>query len=176
MSEMFLSQIAMFAFNFPPKGMAFCNGQLLPINQNQALFSLLGTTYGGNGQTNFALPDLRGRTPIGFMSSADAGWQPPGHPLGERAGSETVTLTVGNLAPHVHAVNASTQSGTTRNPGNAFYAATTPALHGPSTGALVGLNSTTVMPAGGSQAHNNMQPYLAANFCIALQGIYPSVG
>lgn len=166
MSEPFIGQTMMVGFNFAPRGWAFCNGQLLPIAQNTALFSLLGTTYGGNGQTTFALPDLRGRTPVGAT----------GFPvqLGEQGGLENVTLLPNQIPAHGHALNASTTPGTTRNPGNALYGATPAALHGPSSGSPVQLDARTIAQAGSSQPHNNMQPYLAINFCIALQGIFPS--
>ena len=174
MSEFFIGQVMMAGFNFAPKYWAQCNGQLLPIAQNQALFSLLGTQYGGNGVTTFALPDLRSRTPVGYASSVDPGWQPPSVQIGQSGGQETVTLLQNNLPAHVHSANGSTASGTTRNPNNAVYASTTVPLHGPSNGPLVALNPSTVAPAGGNQPHPNLQPYTTINFCIALQGIFPS--
>lgn len=174
MSEFFIGQIMMAGFNFAPKYWALCNGQLLPINQNQALFSLLGTQYGGNGATNFALPDLRSRTPVGYASSVDPGWQPPAVQIGQTGGVENVTLLSTNLPSHTHSVNAATANGTTRNPGNAIYANTTASLHGPASGPPVPLNPSTVAPAGGNQPHPNVQPYTTINFCIALQGIFPS--
>ena len=166
MSEPFIGEVQIFGFNFAPRGWAFCSGAQLSIAQNTALFSLLGTTYGGNGQTTFALPDLRGRTPVGGY----------GFPvtLGEQAGVENVTLTTAQVPAHAHSVNASAAAGTTRNPGNALYGVTPAALHGPSSGSPVQLDPRTVAAAGGSQPHNNMQPYVAINFCIALQGIFPS--
>ena len=178
MGTPYLAQVKMFGFNFAPKGYALCNGQFLPINQNQALFSLLGTTYGGDGRVNFALPDLRGRTPIGAGSSVDPNWQ-PNVVLGERSGSETVTLNSSQMPQHNHQVNASTAAGNNRIPSNRVYATSTnPAtpisLYAPGTGALVGLNPSSVGQSGGSQPHTNMQPYLTMNFCIALQGIFPS--
>ena len=174
MSEFFIGQVMMTGFNFAPRFFALCNGQLLPINQNQALFSLLGTQYGGNGTTNFALPDLRSRTPIGYASSVDPSWQPPSVQIGQASGVENVTLLSTNVPAHTHSANATTANGTTRNPNGALYANTTVALHGPSNGAAVALNPTTVAPAGGNQPHPNLQPYTAINFCIALQGIFPS--
>lgn len=174
MSEFFIGQIMMAGFNFAPKFWALCNGQLLPINQNQALFSLLGTQYGGNGTTNFALPDLRSRTPIGYASSVDPSWQPPSVQIGQAAGVENVTLLSTNLPAHVHQLNASTSNGTTRNPNNAIYAGSGAALFGPSNGPAVPLNPATVAPSGGNQAHTNVQPYTTINFCIALSGIFPS--
>ncbi|MBB4634668.1 phage tail protein [Longimicrobium terrae] len=165
MSEPFLSEIKLVSFNFPPKGWALANGQLLPINQNQALFALLGTTYGGNGQTNFALPNLRGRVPIHVGN---------GHTLGETAGSTSVTVNIQQLPTHVHLLQASPIStGVSADPTSKVLApvnnsyVTTPT-------ALTPLNPQTVGNVGGSQAHNNMMPYLALNFIIALQGIFPS--
>lgn len=167
MSEPFLSEIKIFSFNFPPKGWALCNGQLLPINQNQALFALLGTTYGGNGQTNFALPNLRGRVPIHTGS---------GHTLGEAAGSTSVTVNIQQLPTHVHTVipaaNANNNASTVE-PANNFWA------NSGKTSFTLDPPNNTMLPAslgntGGSQPHNNMAPYLALNFCIALQGIFPS--
>lgn len=174
MSEFFIGQIMMAGFNFAPKYWALCNGQLLPIAQNQALFSLLGTQYGGNGTTNFALPDLRSRTPVGYASSVDPGWQPPAIQIGQTGGVENVTLLTTNLPSHTHSANATTTNGTTRNPTNAIYANTTASLHGPASGPAVPLNPSTLAPAGGNQPHSNVQPYTTINFCIALSGIFPS--
>ena len=174
MSEFFIGQVMMAGFNFAPRYWALCNGQLLPIAQNQALFSLLGTQYGGNGTTIFALPDLRSRTPIGYASSVDPSWQPPSVQIGQSAGVENVTLLSTNLPSHAHNANATSSSGTTRNPTGALYASTPAALHGPSNGPLVPLNTQTVGTAGGNQPHPNVQPYTTINFCIALQGIFPS--
>lgn len=180
MSEFFIGQIMMAGFNFAPKFFAQCNGQFLPINQNQALFSLLGTQYGGNGTTNFALPDLRSRTPVGYASSVDPGWQPPSVQIGQSAGVENVTLLSSNLPAHGHAVNASTSDASSRIPTGRMYATSTNsggaaiAPYGPSNGARVAMNPQTVAPAGGNQPHPNLQPYSTINFCIALSGIYPS--
>lgn len=179
MSEFFIGQIMMAGFNFAPKFWALANGQLLPINQNQALFSLLGTQYGGNGTTNFALPDLRSRTPVGYASSVDPSWQPPIVDIGSAAGVENVTLLSSNLPAHSHSVNASTTTGNNRIPANRVYATTTsastaPAVYAPSTGALVPQNPSSVNPAGANQPHPNLQPYSVINFCIALSGIFPS--
>ena len=165
MAEPFLGEIRLMSFNFPPKGWALCNGQLLPINQNQALFALLGTMYGGNGQTNFALPNLRGRVPIHVGT---------GHSQGEAAGSTSVTINQQQLPQHTHLLQASTAPAT---PGleatNAVLAvATTPVFKAPQQ--PTALHSQSVTNVGGSQPHNNMQPYLALNFCISLQGIFPS--
>lgn len=179
MSEFFIGQIMMTGFNFAPKFWALCNGQLLPINQNQALFSLLGTQYGGNGTTNFALPDLRSRTPLGYASSVDPSWQPPSVQIGQAAGVENVTLLSTNLPAHTHSMNASTAGGDNRIAGGRVFATSTstgspPNLYAPSTGALVPLNAQTVAPSGGNQPHPNIQPYGVINFCVALSGTYPS--
>jgi microcystin-dependent protein len=166
MSEPFLSEIKIMSFNYPPKGWAFCNGQLLPINQNQALFSLLGTTYGGNGQTNFALPNLQGQTPM---------HEGNGHTLGERAGSEAVTINQQTMAQHLHFLQATTNVGTINTPpaGNMLAQSVGQSLYANASNfTAMAQNSTTNV--GGSQAHTNMQPYLVLNFCIALQGIFPS--
>ena len=163
MSEPFLSEIKIVSFNFPPKGWALCNGQLLPINQNQALFALLGTTYGGNGQTNFALPNLRGRTPIHFGS---------GHTLGEAAGSTSVTITQSQMPAHTHILQGSNNNGNAFNPGGAVFA-TEPGKPYAQAGTDVAI-PPMVSSVGGSQPHNNMMPYLTLNFIIALQGIFPS--
>jgi microcystin-dependent protein len=163
MSEPFLSEIKIVSFNFPPKGWALCNGQFLPINQNQALFSLLGTTYGGDGRVSFALPDLRARVPIHEGS---------GHTLGERGGEEAHTLSIQEMPGHTHIVQASSAPGTAVNPINAFLAAASNVYRPADT--LTSLNPASVANVGGSQAHLNMQPFLTLSFCIALQGIFPS--
>ncbi len=164
MAEPFLSEIRIMSFVFAPKGWALCNGQLLPINQNQALFSLLGTTFGGNGQTNFALPDLRGRTPIHVGS---------GHTLGERAGEQAHTLSIAELPTHTHVANASSSVGNAVVPTGAVLGSPLNLSYRPPD-SLTSLLPSTVTNVGGSQAHLNMQPFLALNFCIALQGIFPS--
>lgn len=174
MSEFFIGQVMMAGFGFAPKYFALCNGQLLPIAQNQALFSLLGTQYGGNGTTNFALPDLRARTPVGYATSVDPGWQPPAVQIGETGGVENVTLLSSNLPSHTHGAVGTTAAGTTRNPRNNLYAAPNVPIYGPSTGPQVPLNAQTLSAAGGNQPHPNLQPYNTINFCIALQGIFPS--
>ena len=163
MAEPFLSEIRIMSFTFAPKGWALCNGQLLPINQNQALFSLLGTTFGGDGRVNFALPDLRGRTPIHVGS---------GHTLGERGGEQAHTLSIAELPQHVHAEQASSANGDVAVPTANILAAVS-GLYGPATG-LTSLAPSSVTSVGGSQAHLNMQPYLTLSFSIALQGIFPS--
>jgi microcystin-dependent protein len=164
MAEPFLSEIRLMSFVFAPKGWALCNGQLLPINQNQALFSLLGTTFGGDGRVNFALPDLRGRTPIHVGS---------GHTLGERGGEQAHTLSVAEMPTHFHGLNASTtDSGGSDNPTGNFLGSASNLYHTPAS--LTPMNPGTIINTGGSQAHQNMQPFLTLNFCIALQGIFPS--
>jgi microcystin-dependent protein len=163
MAEPFLSEIRIFSFDFPPKGWAFCNGQLLPINQNQALFALLGTTYGGNGQTNFALPNLQGQLPIHKGN---------GHTLGERAGSSSVTVNVQQLPTHMHIAMVSPVNANIPTGGGNFFGVANNAYTTPTS--LQSLSPATVGSVGGSQAHNNMMPYIALNFCIALQGIFPS--
>ena len=164
MAEPFLSEIRLMSFTFAPKGWALCNGQLLPINQNQGLFSLLGTTFGGDGRVNFALPDLRGRVPLHVGS---------GHTLGERAGEQAHTLSIGELPTHTHALRASTvASGGTDNPAGNFLGSASNLYHTPAS--LTPMNAGTIGPQGGSQPHLNMQPFLTLSFCIALQGIFPS--
>ncbi len=176
MAEPFLSEIRIFSFNFPPKGWAFCNGQFLPINQNHALFALLGTTYGGNGQTTFALPNLQGRTPIHETNQ---------HTLGEAAGASSVTVTQAQMPAHTHQLMARAAQATPAGgaiPANTKslaqgMTATNPVqdvnLYGTG-GNLSAMLPSSVTNTGGSQPHNNMMPYLVLNFCIALQGIFPS--
>lgn len=163
MAEPFLSEIRLMSFSFAPKGWALCNGQFLPINQNQALFALLGTTFGGNGQTTFALPDARGRVPIHVGR---------GHTLGEKAGEAAHTLTQQEMPTHVHMQNVTNNNGTTPSPSGNVLAAANNMYHSP--GNLTTMNPQTIGTVGGSQAHNNMQPYTTISFCIALQGIFPS--
>lgn len=163
-TEPFLGQVSVGAFDFAPRGWALCNGQLLPINQNQALFSLLGTTFGGDGRTTFALPDLRGRVPIHVGS---------GHTSGERGGETQHTLTATELPAHVHMVAARSADGDQQAAaGNVL--ATTPNQVYDSAAPNVSMTATSVASVGGSQAHANMQPYLVVSFFIALQGIFPS--
>lgn len=164
MAEPFLSEIRIMSFVFAPKGWALCNGQLLPINQNQGLFSLLGTTFGGDGRVNFALPDLRGRTPIHVGS---------GHTLGERGGEQAHTLSIAELPTHTHVLNGTSNNGTALVPnGNLLAKEPNFLYHSPDS--LVATNAGSIANVGGSQAHLNMQPFLALSFCIALQGIFPS--
>lgn len=162
MSEQFMGEIKMVSFSFAPKGWALCNGQILAIQQNQALFSLLGTTYGGNGQTTFALPDLRSRTPMHVGN---------GHVLGERAGTETHRLTVQQLPMHTH-VPLTATAATASSPAAGAWAPTT-AMHYGST-AQVAMADTAVAPAGNDVPHENMPPFAVLTFVIALQGIFPS--
>ena len=170
MAEPFLAEIRLMSFNFPPRGWALCNGQLLPINQNQALFSLLGTTFGGDGRVNFALPDYRGRTPIHVGNS---------HTLGERGGEQAHTLSIVELPTHLHLLRASGTTGNSANPnfgGTGHVLAQEPGnvYSPPFAGGPAALAAGSVANVGGSQAHENMQPFLTISFCIALQGIFPS--
>ena len=163
MGTPFLGELKIIAFNYAPKTWALANGQQLPINQNQALFSLLGTTYGGNGQTTFALPDVRSRVPIHFGN---------GHTLGEAAGAESVTINQQTMPQHLHFVQATTTNATTPIPTNNFFASSNNAYAAPAN--LTTLEPASVTNVGGSQPHENMHPYLVLNFIIALQGIFPS--
>jgi len=165
MAEPFLSEIRIMSFGFPPKGWALCNGQLLPINQNQALFSLLGTTYGGDGRVNFGLPNLQGRAPIHMGS---------GHTLGEKGGEQGHTLSISEIPTHTHVLQATSNTGTQPVPVGALSGVAPEQPYLPPDNNLTALNPATVANVGGSQAHVNMQPYLVLNFCIALQGIFPS--
>ena len=169
MSEPFLAEIRIVGFNFAPRGWAFCDGQILPINQNQSLYSLLGTNYGGDGRTSFALPDLRSRSP---MHRSD------GHALAQKSGAETVTLTAAEIAAHTHAAKASSSPANEDRPAGRVLSATSPVtdlLYRDAEAAnATAVRSGTVTNAGGGQAHDNMQPYLTVNFCIALRGLFPS--
>src|SRR4030095_3387751 len=166
MAEPFLSEIRIMSFGYAPRGWALCNGQFLPINQNQALFSLLGTTFGGNGQTNFALPNLQGKTPIHVGQ---------GFVLGQTGGEQAHTLTISELPVHVHILNGTSTAASQPVPTGALLAtsAATDPIYGQPT-SLVAMSAGTLANVGGSQAHLNMQPFLVLNFCIALQGIFPS--
>jgi microcystin-dependent protein len=163
MAEPFLAEIRIMSFVFPPRGWALCNGQLLPINQNQALFSLMGTTYGGDGRVNFGLPDLRGRTPIHFGQ---------GHNLGERGGEQAHTVSLAEMPTHVHLAFGSGTNADAPIPGNAVLGAANNLYT--AAAALTSLDPSTLTTVGGSQAHQNMQPFLTLSFCVALQGIFPS--
>ena len=164
----FVGELALVPYNFAPKGWALCNGQLLAINQNQALFAVLGATYGGNGQTNFALPDLRGRVPV----SSGQGPGLENYNVGQTGGVEHVTLTAGQMPAHNHVANATNNNGAVPlNFGN-YLGAFNNGYAQPAN--LTPLHPQTIGNVGGSQAHTNMQPYLGLTFCIALQGIFPS--
>lgn len=165
MAEPFLSEIRLMSFAFAPRGWALCNGQYLPINQNQALFSLLGTTFGGNGQTTFQLPNLQGRTPIHAGS---------GHTLGEQGGAHTHTLSVLEMPQHTHALQGLNVEATTDTPASSQMLGKASVDMYRSYGNGVIHETASVSSVGGSQAHENMQPYLTLSFCIALEGIYPS--
>jgi len=166
--DQYLSEVRLLPWSWAPKGWALCNGALLPIAQNQALFALLGTTYGGNGTSNFALPDLRGRTPIHFS---------PTYPLGNFAGTETVTLNANQLPIHNHLLNAVPAAGTTQFPNAAYLAnnsnATVTNFYAAAS-SLIALNPASISTTTGNQPHNNMQPYLVLNYCIAITGLFPS--
>jgi microcystin-dependent protein len=171
MSQPFMGEIKIISWNFAPKGWAFCNGQFLPINQNQALFSLLGTSFGGNGQTTFALPDFRGRIPVHIGGEG-------GGKIGQVSGQEFHTVTMSEMPTHTHQLNGSTQStpaSLTQDPTNGFMAAPNSANYvSPNAGQLTTLNPSTVTNVGNSQPHENRQPFLVLAFIIALQGIFPS--
>jgi microcystin-dependent protein len=175
MADPFVAEIRIFPFNFAPRGWSWCDGQLLPLSQNTALFSLLGTTYGGNGKSNFALPDLQGRAPMHQG-------QGPGlslHDLGETGGSETVTLLESELPSHAHAMNGQGSNANLNDPSNAVLAR--PFGGGnmyktPGGAQTVSLSDQSLAPAGGDQPHNNLMPYLTCYFCIALQGVFPPRG
>jgi microcystin-dependent protein len=166
----FVAEIRIFPFNFAPKGWAFCDGQILPISQNTALFSLLGTTYGGDGKSNFALPNLQGNAPM-------HPGQGPGlslHDLGETGGSQTVTLLASEMPAHSHSWTASNQAGTDQSPLNELFAGGVGGISMyAAPGSMTQLAPNVLPPSGGDQPHNNMMPYLTLNFCIALQGVYP---
>lgn len=174
MADPFVAEIRIFPFNFAPTGWAWCDGQLLPLSQNTALFSLLGTTYGGNGASNFALPDLQGRAPM----HPDQG---PGlslHNLGETGGSETVTLLESEIPSHRHALRASTDDGDLKSPTSSRSLARSIGgfAYQTSTQGLQPMAAEALTPAGGDQPHNNMMPFLTFYFCIALQGVFPPRG
>lgn len=165
MSQPFLAEVKIVGFNFPPRGWAFCDGQILPINQNQSLYSLLGTIYGGDGRTSFALPGLRGRTPIHVSG---------GHPQGQKSGEETHQLSTGEMPSHDHVLQASTEVGNSPivQPGAALAASQNPIYAADSN--LADMNAASVTTVGSNQSHDNMMPWIALNFCIALTGTFPS--
>jgi microcystin-dependent protein len=173
MSDPFVAEIRMFPFNFPPKGWAFCDGQLLPLSQNTALFSLLGTTYGGDGKSTFALPDLQGSAPM----QSGQGQGLSDRFLGEQSGTETVTLLISEIPIHTHNVMAVGSLANLNAPGptRALARSSGGTIYQPVTNQnLVQMAPQSLSPAGGSLPHNNMQPYLTVNFCIALQGVFPA--
>lgn len=165
MGTPFLGEVRIFSFGFAPQGWAACNGQLLPINQNQALFSLLGTMYGGNGTTNFALPNLQGRSPIhvggGFIQ-------------GQNGGEASHTLSLNEMPQHVHLGVGNNGAATVSDPANAFWSNGGDNVYSDTPANLAPMQTGTVLPVGGNQAHENMSPYLVLNLCISLQGIFPS--
>ena len=163
MSTPFLGEIRIVSFDFPPKGWAFCDGQILPVNQNQTLYSILGATYGGDGTSTFALPDLRGRTPIHLGT---------GYTLGQRGGEEAHTLTPAELPAHKHTATGSSNNADLSNPGNAFWA--TVGLNAYAATANATMDGQAVSTVGGNQPHLNLSPYLVLNFIIALRGDFPS--
>jgi microcystin-dependent protein len=182
MSEPFIAEIRIWGLNFAPRGWAFCNGQLLPISQNTALFSLIGTTYGGDGRTTTGLPDLQGRVPM----HPGRGPGLTDRRLGERVGTETVTLAEAQIGNHTHTLQGTNATGTSIEPAGRFPAIfpgvspgrgqppVVPNNYKSAPSSWVGMASEVLQPSGGSQAHTNLQPYLALNFCIALVGLYPS--
>lgn len=166
MSDAYIGQVMLAPFGFAPKNWAQCDGAIMPLNQYQALFSLLGVTYGGNGVNTFQLPDLRGRTPYGTSSS---------YPLGQSGGTENVTLLSDQIPQHTHTAGYAAQNGAARNPSNALYGNTGASpIYATVTGQQVPLNPTTMGTAGQTQPHSNIQPFSVLNFCIALNGVYPS--
>ena len=170
MSEPFLAEIRIVGFNFAPRGWAFCDGQILPINQNQSLYSLLGTTYGGDGRTSFALPDMRGRTPIHVGSSNGTEYRE-----GNKGGEETHTLSTAEMPAHRHDFRGTSSNANSNVPTGHTFARSAVAIYAALTaGREAPMRSDMITPAGGGQPHENMQPYIALNFCIALQGLFPS--
>ncbi len=168
----YIGQIMAFGGNFAPQGWAFCDGSLLPISQYDALFSLIGTTFGGDGQTTFALPDLRGRAPLHQG-------QGPGlsnYVLGQSGGAQEVTLTVGQLPSHSHPAMGNSGAGTSASPSGAVWAGSPVAIYGAGAAANVAMSATAISSSGGGQPHDNMLPFVTLSFCIALEGIYPSQG
>jgi microcystin-dependent protein len=169
-TEPFIGQLALVPYNFAPKGWALCNGQLLPINQNQALFSLLGTTYGGNGTTTFALPDLRGRVPV----SSGQGPGLSNYDLGGMGGAETHTLTLNEMPAHTHMLGADTSVGTTERPGGALPSRNAAGVPQYGSAATTQLSAAAVQPSGSGLPHDIRQPYVTLNWIIALTGVFPA--
>lgn len=169
MADPFVAEIRIFPFNFAPTGWAFCNGQIMPISQNTALFSLLGTTYGGDGKSTFALPDLQGRAPMHPGQGAGFSLRD----LGEVGGSETVTLQTSEIPAHAHSLSSTNEDGNNTSPGGRYYGRGNALYRNPSGQTLVPMAPQMVAPTGGDAPHNNMQPYLTLSFCIALQGVFP---
>ena len=170
MSDQFVAEIRIFPFNFPPTGWAFCNGQLMPISQNTALFSLLGTTYGGDGKSTFALPDLQGNAPM----QPGQGQGLSLRDLGETSGTESVTLLASEMPAHNHVMNTTNDDGNNSQPGGRFFGRGQPLYAAPAN--MGQMAPQSLAPAGGGLPHNNLQPYLTLNFCIALQGVFPPRG
>ncbi len=172
MSEPFIAEVRIFAGNFAPRGWAFCDGQLLPVSQNTALFSLIGTTYGGDGRTTTALPNLQGRAPM----HPGRGPGLTSYRLGQKTGTETVTLSEAQMPNHTHTPRANTSLGDEPQPANMALARSNVRYQQNTTSNLVNMSDQAMPSAGGSQAHNNLQPYITMNFIIALVGLYPSRG
>jgi len=169
MSEAYIGEIRMFAGNFPPQGWALCNGQLLSISEYDTLFALIGTTYGGDGQTTFAVPNLQGRIPIHMGQNPSTGTT---YPIGSAAGVETVTLPTNQMPAHTHVAAAQSESGSASEPNNAFWATSNLNMY-TATAPNAAMSAALLSAAGGSQPHDNMMPYLAVNFIIALYGVWP---
>lgn len=167
MSEPYLGQIEAYAFNFAPRGWLMCDGQLLPIQQYQSLYSLLGTTYGGDGRTTFALPDLRGRTSLNFGDGAGL----TNRTIGEKSGQETVSLNVGDIPSHTHTASGSNEEAGSTTPGGNVPATTAVPIYQSTPNTA--MNANMIGLAGGGQPHNNMQPYLVLNWCICIEGLFP---
>lgn len=166
MSECFLGEVRIFSGNYAPRNWALCNGQLLPIDQNEALYTLIGTTYGGDGHSTFGLPDLRGRVPIHQVAGT--------YPLGQSAGTESVALTTAQLPAHTHIASGQKTAGTSDNPANAFWAAGTANMYSTTNSGLVNMAPTAISSVGVSLPHENMMPFLTVSFIIATAGIFPS--
>jgi microcystin-dependent protein len=176
MTDYYLGQVMLAGFGFAPRGFAVCNGQLMAISQNNALFSLLGTQFGGDGRTTFALPNLQSRTPVGTGASVDPAWQPTPYTMGEAAGVESVTVLTPQMPVHSHPLNASTTTGTVRAPTNALYGVSGTESFYAANAHPVALAPSMVGLSGGNVPHDNIQPLNVLGFTIALSGIYPSRG